>query len=103
MKEVTVKDFKTTISNSGLVLAKFFSQTCQPCKEMSSILEKVSMVFNSKVQFVEIDVEKCPELSLEYGVMGVPQLLLIQNGQEVDRLVGKKSEDSIKTWILDKL
>ena len=103
MKEVTETEFRSLVKQNGMVFAKFSSQTCQPCKELAPVLEKVSKVFDSKVKFIEIDVEKCPEITSEFGIMGVPQMLLIQKGQEVDRLMGKRSEDSIKTWILDKI
>ncbi|HLD15345.1 MAG TPA: thioredoxin family protein [Candidatus Nanoarchaeia archaeon] len=103
MKEVTETEFRSLVNKNDMVLAKFFSQTCQPCKELAPVLEKISKVFNSKVKFVEVDVEKCPKISSEFGILGVPQMLLIQKGQEVDRLMGKRSEDSIKTWILDKI
>ena len=86
-----------------IFFAKFFSQTCQPCKELAPVLDKVSRVFDSKVKFVEVDVEKCPNLSSEFGIMAVPQMLLLKNGEEIDRLMGKRAEDSIKTWILDKI
>ena len=103
MKEVTATEFKNVVQQNDLVIAKFFSQTCQPCHELSPILDKVSKIFESKVKFIEVDVEKCPEVSSEYGVMGVPQLLFLQKGLEIDRLIGKRQEASIKTWILDKI
>lgn len=62
-------------------LIKFYSKTCVPCKAMSPIVEKTVQAHN--LDLIEIDVQEQPEKAAEYGVRGVPTVVLLGDNSEV--------------------
>ena len=77
--------------------AKYFSATwCGPCKTFKPIVQEVvSEGYN--IEYIDIDSNQ--DTAVEYGVRSVPTVVILQNGTEVDRLVGSVP----KQVLLDKL
>jgi thioredoxin 1 len=77
--------------------AKYFSATwCGPCKAFKPIVQEVvSEGYN--IEYIDIDSNQ--DTAVEYGVRSVPTVVILQNGTEVDRLVGSVP----KQVLLDKL
>ena len=73
----------------------YFSATwCIPCKSFSPIMDRVAMS-GIPVQKVDVDIQK--DLVNQYNVSSVPTVILIQNGQVINRFTGAKSEQEIKS------
>ena len=95
--EVTSENFEEVVLKSEKpVLIDFYATWCGPCKILSPIVEEVEKE-NENVKFVKIDIDKTDDIALQYQVMSIPTLVLIQNGEEKDRIVGIVD----KTQILD--
>ncbi|MCI9038729.1 MAG: thioredoxin [Clostridia bacterium] len=95
--EVTSENFEEVVLKSEKpVLIDFYATWCGPCKILSPIVEEVAKE-NENVKFVKIDIDKTDDIALQYQVMSIPTLVLIQNGEEKDRIVGIVD----KTQILD--
>ncbi len=77
--------------------AKYFSATwCGPCKAFKPIVQEVvSEGYN--IEYIDIDSNQ--DAAVEYGVRSVPTVVILQNGTEVDRIVGSVPKQSL----LDKL
>ena len=77
--------------------AKYFSATwCGPCKAFKPVIqEAVSEGYNIE----QIDIDSNQDAAVEYGVRSVPTVVILQNGTEVDRIVGSVPKQSL----LDKL
>jgi len=88
-------NFKDLINAESKVLVDFYATWCGPCKMLGPILEN----FQSNVKVIKVDTDEFDELSREYGVMSIPTLVLIENGQEVKRNVGFISEDELATFL----
>ena len=69
----------------------FTAAWCGPCKALGPIMDSLQ----GQVNFDKIDVDTNTELLAQYGVRGVPSLVLLENGEEVSRLVGVQSKDII--------
>ena len=79
------------------VIVDFFATWCGPCKMLSPVIEEVSKSVD--IDFVKIDVDKCPETAKKYGVMSVPTLLKFENGEVVDTKIGYMNPDELSIWI----
>ncbi len=86
--EVTSENFEEVVLKSEKpVLIDFYATWCGPCKILSPIVEEAAKE-NENVKFVKIDIDKTDDIALQYQVMSIPTLVLIQNGEEKDRIVG---------------
>ena len=69
----------------------FTAAWCGPCQTLGPIIDSLQ----GQINFDKIDVDTNTELSAQYGVRGVPSLVLVEDGKEVSRLVGVQSKESI--------
>jgi thioredoxin 1 len=69
----------------------FTAAWCGPCKALGPVMDSLQ----GQINFDKIDVDSNTELSAQYGVRGVPSLILLENGEEVSRLVGVQSKETI--------
>lgn len=66
-----------------------FSATwCGPCKMLAPVLEQVSEEFAGQINFFNIDVDENENAAQEYGIMSVPALAVIKDGQKIDMMIG---------------
>ncbi len=70
------------------VLVDFYATWCGPCQIMAQIIEQVNPQISNRLQVVKIDTDKYPGLASEYGIEALPTLVLLKNGQSVDRIEG---------------
>ena len=78
---------KEVLESEKTVLIYFFADWCGPCKMLSPIIEQFAKE-NEKVKVVKINVDELPDLAVKYGVRSIPTLVVIKNGEEVNRSVG---------------
>ena len=79
-------NLKKIINDEKKILIDFYANWCGPCKMLGPILEK----HQSNIKVIKIDTDKFDELSREYGIMSIPTLVLIENGNETRQTGGEK-------------
>lgn len=93
--EVNNENFEAEVLNSELpVLADFNADWCGPCRMLRPILDEIAAECE-KVKVVSINIDDAEELAEKYDVVSIPCVVLIKNGEEVDRSIGLKSKDAI--------
>lgn len=65
------------------------------------MVEGLSEQYAGKVEFFKVDVDKCPDLAMRYGIMSIPTLMLFKNGEVLDKKIGVQPEGELKA-MLDK-
>lgn len=75
-----MQNFSQLINQPIPVLVDFFAEWCGPCKMMTPILKEVKDELGDEVSVIKIDVDKNPELSQQFQIMGVPTLMLFNGG-----------------------
>ena len=83
-----METFNDVISADRLVLVDFFATWCQPCKMMHPILEQVKEALGDKVRVIKVDVDKHGQAAAQYGIQGVPTLMLFRKGEILWRQSG---------------
>lgn len=78
-------------------LLDFYADWCGPCHMMGEVLEKMDSELNIPV--IKINTDVFDELSMKFGVMSIPTLILMEDNKELKKSIGFKSEDDIKEFI----
>ncbi len=94
ISNVNDQNFSTETSE-GLVLADFWAPWCGPCKMIAPVLEELDGEMGDKVKIVKLDIDQNQETTSKYGVMSIPTLLVLKNGEVVDKIVGFKPKDAL--------
>lgn len=89
LTSVTTSTFeREVLKASKPVLVDFSAEWCPPCKMLAPILAEIAREQSDKLSVVTVDVDENPPLTDKYGVVGMPTLMLFQNGQPTARIVG---------------
>jgi thioredoxin 1 len=76
---------------------RFTASWCGPCKMLAKTLEEVNTIIPIEV----IDIDEKQDLAVEYGVRGVPTLVMLDENVEVKRLVGMNPQKTLESWLND--
>lgn len=77
------------------VLVDFWAGWCGPCKMLAPVLEEAEAELDGKAKVCKVDVDAEGELAMQYGVMSIPTLIVFENGQIKNQLVGFVSKEEI--------
>ena len=70
------------------VLIDFFATWCGPCKMLAPIIEELAAEYEGKVKVCKVDVDNDPDLAIKFQVSSIPTLVLLKNGELVNKHVG---------------
>ena len=92
--KITKENYDSVIDTDKVVLIDFFAQWCGPCKMMSPIIDKIA---NEHPEYVigKVDVDEDPELARAFGVMSIPTIVVMKNGEVVNKSSGARPKDQI--------
>lgn len=93
----TAENYEELIKGE-FVIVDFFSETCQPCKIFSKVLDEVEYELPF-VNIVKVNTTKYPELGKKNKVMAVPTIFFIKDGEMLERHVGALTEEELKAKI----
>lgn len=99
MKIVNETEYREVIKE-GITLVDFFATWCGPCKALGPVLEELSAQYPN-IKFVKVDVDEAESLAEEYGIMSVPTVYLLNNGQVIGRTGGYRELESMKQFVDD--
>ncbi len=95
------KNFKEKVLEADKpVLCDFWAEWCGPCKQISPILEELSLELKGdKITIAKVNIDENPEVPSKYGIMSIPTLLVFKDGKVVSTQVGLQNKNELKAWI----
>jgi len=85
---VTDANFDEVIKTHPLIVIDCWAAWCGPCLMLSPIIEELAKEHAGEIVFGKLNVDENPKTATRFGIMGIPTLLIIKDGIEVDRIVG---------------
>lgn len=70
------------------VLVDFWAEWCGPCKMIAPVVDELAHEYDGKVKFAKVNVDDSPKTALEYGIKGIPTMLIFKDGEPVKQVVG---------------
>ena len=101
--EITDDNFDTEVLKSNLpVLVDFWAEWCGPCKMIAPIVEEIAGDYAGKVKVGKVNVDFNNQVAMQYGIRGIPALLVFKDGAVANQIVGAVPKNDI-TQILDEV
>ena len=92
---ITKENFENEVLKSDRpVLLDFWASWCGPCRMVSPIIDEIAEETTDK-KVCKINVDEQPELAQAFGVMSIPTLVVMKDGEVVGQSVGVKSKEAI--------
>lgn len=94
---VTDQNFADLVLKSKVpVLVDFFAEWCGPCKMIAPSIDELAKDYDGKALVVKLNVDESMDTAQTFGVMSIPTLVFIKDGQEVDRVTGALPKDALQ-------
>lgn len=94
---ITQENFQQEVLQSPQpCLVDFWAEWCGPCKMLAPILDELAQEYDGRIRIGKVNIDEHQELAAQYGIRSIPTLLLFQQGQVAEQLVGLRSKRDLK-------
>lgn len=87
------------LDKKGIALVDFWAEWCGPCKMLTPVVEELSNEYKDKALIAKVDVDDNAELTQKYGVRSIPTILILKDGEVVDKHVGYATKEALSQKI----
>ncbi len=95
MVELTKENFEDIVLKSDRpVMLDFYAQWCGPCKSLIPTLENLAAQYEDKVIVAKVNVDKERDITTNFGVMNLPTVLVMNNHEVVEKIIGLQSKET---------
>lgn len=98
--ELNDLNFNEALQKYEKMVVDFWADWCVPCKMMAPIFESLANEYKGRVVFAKLNTDENPQISAEFNVSSIPTLLFFQNGRQINRIVGARTQEQLSEEIL---
>lgn len=94
--KITSENYEEEVMKSEKpVLIDFYADWCGPCKMMSPIIDEIAEERADSIKVGKVNVDENQELAMQYGIMSIPTIVIIKNGQVNKTFIGVRDKNEI--------
>ena len=90
---ISDENFNQIIDENPIVVVDFWAEWCGPGRAMNPIIEELSLIYENKIVFAKLNVDKNPISPSKYGISSIPTFLIIKNGQVMNSIIGAITQE----------
>ena len=90
---ISDENFNQIIDENPIVVVDFWAEWCGPCRAMNPIIEELSLIYENKIVFAKLNVDKNPISPSKYGISSIPTFLIIKNSQVMNSIIGAITQE----------
>ena len=100
--ELDDSNFEDVVMNAEIPSLVYFGATwCGPCKVMKPLIDDLELDMGEQFQFAKIDIDESNTTAAKFGIRNIPTMLLIKDGEVVDKKVGAVPKNVLIDWLTE--
>ncbi|MGD8997285.1 MAG: thioredoxin [Anaerolineae bacterium] len=102
--QVTDSTFESEVLQADKpTLVDFWAEWCGPCRMVAPVVQEIAEELGEKMRVAKMDVDSNRETPMQYGIQGIPTLILFKDGEEAARIVGFRPKNAVMEDLLPHL
>ncbi|MFN8339711.1 MAG: thioredoxin [Saprospiraceae bacterium] len=101
--QFTDSNFNDTALKGGVSVVDFWAEWCGPCRLIGPIIDDLAKSYEGKATIGKVNVDENPEISMKYNIRSIPTVLIIKDGEIVDKQVGVTTKAALEAKLVAQL
>lgn len=96
---LTNENYASFINTDTPVVVDFWATWCGPCRMVSPVIESLADEFEGKMAVCKLNVDEVPDVATQYKIMSIPTVMIMKNGEVIDKAVGVRTKEEYQNMI----
>ena len=98
--DVTDETFEAEVLKATTpVLVDFWAEWCGPCKAIAPLIDNIATQYDGKLKVAKVNVDNGGDTAAQYGVRGIPTLILFKDGELLATMIGATTKEKIEEFL----